>query len=109
MSQANDFEIELGLECKLSLLLVVTIIWTVKESLSKILKTGLTIDFHILSIKTLTKKGNMYEGTFINYCQYKFNTLIFENYICTIVMPLKTNVNLNFFYESFVEVTENIK
>ncbi len=41
--------------------------WTIKEGLSKILKTGITLDFNILEIASLDKEGPYYLSTFKNY------------------------------------------
>lgn len=40
-----------------------TLLWTVKESLSKILKTGLMLDFRFLEIDSLTHSEGIYSGT----------------------------------------------
>lgn len=51
----DEEELSLFIDCDLSIIEICTVIWTIKESLSKILKTGLMIDFHALKIKSIQK------------------------------------------------------
>lgn len=77
-----------------------TLLWTMKESMSKILKTGLTITFNLLEVDTLTKTGSTYTGTFVNFTQYKAIASHGAIYVCSVTIPRQTDTNLDIFFES---------
>ncbi|PEM85122.1 hypothetical protein CN558_22235 [Bacillus wiedmannii] len=85
--------------------LMLTLIWTAKESLSKILKTGLTISLDILEVDKLEMKGNAVLGYFTNLPQYCVSSLIFDQYICSIAYPKSTLLSL----DAVREVLEKIE
>ncbi len=66
---------------------MLTLLWTAKESLSKILKTGLTIPLEILEVSKLEVKGNTVHGYFNNLSQYCVSSLMFGEYVCSIAYP----------------------
>lgn len=68
-----------------------TLIWTSKEGLSKILKTGLTIDFELLEVSSIEKKEYWYVCYFKNFLQYKSISKFIDGYIYSIVIPRKTS------------------
>lgn len=75
--------------------------WTIKEALSKIIKTGLTLDLKILELSSIEKKHeNIFESHFVNFSQYKSVSFILKDHICSIVIPKKSF----FEYESFFKV-----
>ncbi len=78
-----------------------TIIWTIKEGLSKIFRTGLMMDFRIIEIESLDKMGKYYVSTFHHVAQYKAISYHYNDYICSIVLPKKTTVNLDHLFENF--------
>jgi 4'-phosphopantetheinyl transferase len=67
--------------------IALTLLWTAKESLSKILKTGLTIPFNILEIYKLEVKENAVLGYFKNFPQYCVTSFVFNQYVCSITYP----------------------
>lgn len=82
--------------------LLLTIAWTIKEALSKILRTGLTMDLRLAEIKSLEKNGNYYTAEFCNFTQYKAIAFCTENYACCIVLPGKTTADFNELYTCFI-------
>jgi len=72
-----------------------TMLWTVKESLSKVMKTGLTVPLSIYSVK----KINIFESGFIcefdHFIQYKTFSWLIDHYICTICLPKNTSFFLD--------------
>jgi 4'-phosphopantetheinyl transferase len=74
-----------------------TLLWTVKESLSKILKTGMMIDFKYLEIDSLVYKEGIYTGNFKNFPQYKSFSIVLNSYIVSIICPRNTNIDLTNF------------
>lgn len=76
--------------------IIITIIWTAKESLSKILKTGLTTSFKILEIQSLIySEDGYFRCTFTNFYQYQTISIIHDDKIITMIYPLHTEVELN--------------
>jgi 4'-phosphopantetheinyl transferase len=87
-----------------------TILWTIKESLSKILKTGLTLDFNFFEIAGLKQSGQIWECTFTNFIQYKAISFYIDEYIISIVLPKNTIINdqaLILLYENAHRVISN--
>jgi phosphopantetheinyl transferase len=78
-----------------------TSIWCAKEALSKILKTGMMINFSFLEIDhvEMNLKTIMYE--FKNFGQYKALCYTNEMYAIALVLPKKTSVNLEEFRRAF--------
>jgi phosphopantetheinyl transferase (holo-ACP synthase) len=72
-----------------------TLVWTVKESLSKILKTGMMVDYGLLGLDTLKMENGMWISTFTNFRQYKGLSCLFENYIISCVLPKNTHADFN--------------
>ncbi|MDT0150202.1 4'-phosphopantetheinyl transferase superfamily protein [Priestia aryabhattai] len=71
-----------------------TLLWSAKESLSKILKTGLTLPLDILAICKLEIKENAVLGYFENFPQYCVTSLIFHQHVCSITYPKGTLLDL---------------
>ncbi|GAA3512795.1 hypothetical protein GCM10022393_28240 [Aquimarina addita] len=84
--------------CSLSKKVGVTILWTLKESLSKLLKTGLMLDFKILEIESICNAGDMYLSTFRYFYQYKAYSKKIDDYIISIVLPKNTHCDLSDFW-----------
>ncbi|WDF02024.1 4'-phosphopantetheinyl transferase family protein [Shouchella hunanensis] len=71
-----------------------SIIWTVKESISKVLRTGLTVPLDLLAIKNVKQEEFQYICEFENFPQYKAVTWIFSPFILTICLPKNTIIQL---------------
>ncbi|MFC8688789.1 4'-phosphopantetheinyl transferase superfamily protein [Brevibacillus porteri] len=67
-----------------------TLFWTVKEALSKILKTGLTTSFHIYEISQVEARDGVVYSLFENFPQYRTASFILGDYVCSITYPKKT-------------------
>ncbi|MED1947228.1 MULTISPECIES: 4'-phosphopantetheinyl transferase [Brevibacillus] len=67
-----------------------TLFWTVKEALSKILKTGLTTSFHIYEISQVELRDGVVFSLFENFPQYRTASYILGDYVCSITYPKKT-------------------
>lgn len=63
------------------------VLWSAKESLSKVIKTGLNIDFELLEINHSFENNQIVEGIFTNFNQYKFLSFFNKSLICTITFP----------------------
>ena len=71
-------------------------IWTMKEALSKVLGCGLTAPFSILEIKEpyFQENGDS-RCYFKNFGQYQCHSWIINGYALSIVLPAKTEINLD--------------
>jgi phosphopantetheinyl transferase (holo-ACP synthase) len=70
-------------------------IWTVKESLSKVLKTGLTVPMRILEVKNIEELEGYCVSTFINFPQYSAVSFIVEDYVCSITFPKNVEIYID--------------
>ncbi|MDA9231087.1 4'-phosphopantetheinyl transferase superfamily protein [Rickettsiales bacterium] len=87
-SQLTEFEISTFVKNDIDLI----ILWTAKESLSKILKTGLMTDFSLYEICKLKNNNNYTEIYFKNFLQYKVLSYSFNDTICSILLPSETKL-----------------
>jgi phosphopantetheinyl transferase len=71
-----------------------TVLWSIKEAVSKIFMTGLTIGMELLTVKAFTFAGAYYESTFANIAQYKAISYVHKRYVCSLVLPGKTTPSL---------------
>ncbi|MFX0197996.1 MAG: 4'-phosphopantetheinyl transferase [Candidatus Hodarchaeota archaeon] len=94
-SQMTEKEKELikSTPCSYSTLLVV--LWTAKEALSKVLKTGLMSPFTISEISSLTVGQGTMVCNFRNFAQYKGIAFNLGCYMHTIVYPKSTEIQFN--------------
>ncbi len=103
-TQISANEIELALNNTITLPAGCTLIWTIKEALSKIFKTGLTMEFKILEVESIKKTGDIYTSTFLNFAQYKAISCISKAYVCSIIVPKKTTIDLEMFWNNFTNL-----
>lgn len=74
-----------------------TLLWTVKESLSKVLRTGMMIDFKYLELESLNYEDGLYLANFKNFAQYKSFSIVLKSYVVSITCPKRTTVDLTTF------------
>ncbi len=72
-----------------------TTLWCIKESLSKVIKTGMMLDIPFLEIDSITKEGNTFVSTFKQFGQYKAMCFINKKYAISIVLPRRTITDLH--------------
>ena len=70
----------------------ITTVWTVKEALSKILKTGLTTPFHLFEVSKIKKNASNTLLEFENFGQYQALSLNLGRYVCSLVYAKNTQV-----------------
>jgi phosphopantetheinyl transferase len=72
-----------------------TRVWTVKESLSKILQCGLTTPFSVFRLQAdPVTRGGVWSGGFENFAQYRFISICSEKLSFALVHPGRTAVGL---------------
>lgn len=94
-SQVTAKEKELAEVCPFSYCSALTLLWTAKEALSKVLKTGCTTPFSIFEINSITLKNSFVVSDFKNFAQYRGISFTLGSYHCTIVYPVNMTINLN--------------
>ncbi len=71
------------------------LLWTAKEALSKVLKTGLMTPFQIFEISKIEVCGDYFMSYYKNFAQYKVISFTMDGYMCSIVHPMKTKLSLD--------------
>jgi 4'-phosphopantetheinyl transferase len=98
----HEQQLSKGLNCEETLFH--TILWTAKEGLSKVLKTGLTTSLTILEVHTLELyNGKYFRGTFTNFFQYQTISTIYNNKVITMLLPRRTVVEFGENYNLFTK------
>lgn len=73
-----------------------TLIWTAKEALSKVLKTGLTTPLEVFELEKIEYlENNCIAGCYKLFPQYKVMSFIVNGYSCSIVYPAITKKYFN--------------
>ena len=93
--EASEFEIRLIQRLPFDYEVMLTLLWTVKEALSKILRTGLTASFKIYEIAKIETQSDSLISIYKNFAQYKALSFMLDHYICTIAYPLKTELTVD--------------
>jgi len=86
---------ELNLAASLPNAPPLSLLWTIKEALSKVLKCGLTIPFELLEIEALTQQGACIISHFTNFPQYQAISFFLSEATCSIVYPKKATLNMD--------------
>jgi phosphopantetheinyl transferase len=72
------------------------LLWTIKEALSKVLKTGLMAGFEIFEINRIAAAaGRTFESEFTHFVQYKAVSWLFDEYAWSIVLPKRTTMPMD--------------
>lgn len=91
----TDKEEQLIRECKLENAEILTLLWSAKEALSKVLKTGLMVNLKIYEIEGAEFNENFVEFLFSNFAQYKAVSWQYNGYAWSIVLPKKSIFNIS--------------
>ena len=71
-----------------------TWLWTAKEALGKVLRTGLTIAIPLLEVCRLQRDGEILIAEFTHFPQYKVMSFTWEAAIVSIVLPRRTTMRM---------------
>ncbi|OMF96017.1 4'-phosphopantetheinyl transferase superfamily protein [Paenibacillus sp. FSL R7-0273] len=66
-----------------------TLLWTAKEAMSKVLLTGFTVATELFEVKTLERRKYGVVGRFCNFPQFLSLSVLREEYIFSMVLPAK--------------------
>lgn len=72
-----------------------TLLWTAKEALSKIMRTGFMTPFSLFEISSCKIEGNFIYTYFKNFNQYQACSFLVNDHICSIVYPKQTKMLLD--------------
>ena len=72
-----------------------TALFSIKEALSKILKTGMMLEFKFLEVKEIKETKDTIECTFSNFGQYKAFAFIQKKYVFAVALPKRTTMPLD--------------
>ncbi|SEW51893.1 4'-phosphopantetheinyl transferase family protein [Chitinophaga arvensicola] len=70
------------------------LLWTAREALSKVLKTGLTIDLELLAVAAVSFESGFLIVTFAHFPQYKAISWMAGPMACSLVLPLRSEIDL---------------
>jgi 4'-phosphopantetheinyl transferase len=70
------------------------LLWTMKEALSKVIKSGMMSPFSTYSIASVTETADGWTGLFDQFAQYKSLSFRASDLICTIVLPKRSEMIL---------------
>ncbi|NLR78261.1 4'-phosphopantetheinyl transferase family protein [Chitinophaga eiseniae] len=70
------------------------LLWSAREALSKVLKTGLTTDLALFEISTLHMQEGFLFSTFVHFMQYKAVSQLAGNMVYTLVLPQRSDPDL---------------
>jgi 4'-phosphopantetheinyl transferase len=73
-----------------------TIFWTLKEALSKVLRTGMMTPLAIYAVKNITFQDHFWLSEFENFAQYQGRSFLLGRQICSIVYPKQTKLSINY-------------
>ncbi|HEY8464333.1 MAG TPA: 4'-phosphopantetheinyl transferase superfamily protein [Bacillota bacterium] len=76
---------------------MLTLLWTAKEALSKVLKTGLMTPFQIYEIAKIDLHPNYLLCTYKNFAQYKAMSFFLGKYSCSLTYPMKTELRVDLY------------
>jgi len=72
-----------------------TLLWTLKEALSKVLKCGFMVPLELLEIKNIIQQESCVLSSFKNFHQYQGLSFFRSGFVFTIVYPKNTALDLD--------------
>jgi len=93
-SQMTEAEKDIMTTSSLPYDTILSLFWTSKEALSKVLKTGLMTPFTIFEMNTVDVQEDRFSGDFRYFAQYKSLGFKIGQHACSIVCPKKTEMGI---------------
>ena len=84
-------------------------LFSIKEALAKVLKTGMMLDFKFLEVDKIEVNHLIWETTFSNFSQYKAFTFMVNGYVLSIVLPKRTTIPSNQLYQLIDLINAGLK
>ncbi len=95
-TQMTGREIDLISEVNLPDEVKLTVLWTAKEALSKVLKCGMMTPFKLLEVTQIEQKEHFIECQFDNFGQYKALSFIRDDSVLSIISPKPSELKCDF-------------
>ncbi|GAB6931217.1 hypothetical protein JCM10914A_52000 [Paenibacillus sp. JCM 10914] len=73
---------------------LLTLVWTAKEALSKVLKTGLSTPFGIFELQQINVKNDVFVSCYENFYQYETVSFMLDSFVCSITYPKGMGPNI---------------
>jgi 4'-phosphopantetheinyl transferase len=93
--QITKTEKELISGCSLSYEIALCLLWTSKEAISKVLKTGLMTPFEVFEINRIELQDKFIISYYKNFAQYKVISFVLDKYLFSIAHPLRTEISFD--------------
>lgn len=81
-----------------------TVLWTVKEALSKVLRTGFTVPLQLFELNRMEEQEGSIVSRFTNFPQYEAISLLFKNEVFSIVYPKQMKLDIEPIKQLLVKV-----
>jgi len=94
-SQLTFFELQKAAQFSENESMVFTLMWTVKEALSKALKSGFMISFELFEIEEMKQKEKYVECSFKHFKQFRAFSFPLAETICSLVYPIGTDLHFD--------------
>ena len=107
-SQSTPAEVVLTSCGRMNELAALTLLWTMKEGLAKILRCGLTTPFRLFEIATVQPEGDGVMATFENFAQYKAVSFLLPDAAVSIVVPRETRFDPTTCVKELVSAGTNV-
>ncbi|MGB3464994.1 MAG: 4'-phosphopantetheinyl transferase superfamily protein [Cyclobacteriaceae bacterium] len=107
-SIVNDAEVSLLQHLPLSNVEGMSLIWTAKEALSKIFRTGMMLSFSTLELSTIKSADEYLISEFKHAGQYKAYSFIYTGYAISIVIPGRSETDIGLLIRSLKNLTSDI-
>ncbi|MBW4080574.1 4'-phosphopantetheinyl transferase superfamily protein [Paenibacillus sp. S150] len=72
-----------------------TLLWTAKEAMSKVIQTGFTVPTELFEIKSCVRGEQGVISQFTNFPQFKALSILREKYVFTVVLPGKAMTEMS--------------
>ena len=93
-SQMSEDEIQLAQGLNFDVATQLTLLWTIKEALSKVFCCGLMADLKVFKVKSMQPQGDFIVSLFKHFAQYKVYSFVEDHFVCSIVCPKNTDMQL---------------
>ena len=103
LSQLTNQEKSLLENLELDNIAIYTAFFSIKEALSKVIHTGMMLNFNYLEIREITYTSPTLSCLFANFGQYKARAWIGKDYVFSIVLPRKTSADFSSFWQILSE------
>lgn len=93
LTQVLEPERQLLADIGLDQLVGNTAIWNMKEAMSKVIKTGMMLDFRLFEVEQLTVQQGLLLANFKHFAQYKAFSYLGSTYAASVALPRRTETD----------------